>query len=126
MDVSGFRAAFPAFVSATTYPDAQVQYWLTLAGNLLPPDKWVDLLDLGTGLYVAHNLALEQLAAKSTAAGGIPGAPGLMTSKSVGPISVGYDASLSAERDAGAWSLTTYGARFIRLARLIGAGGTQL
>jgi hypothetical protein len=48
-----FRAAFPQF-TAELFPDARVEFYLALAGKRLSPERWDDLLDAGTGLFVAH------------------------------------------------------------------------
>jgi len=79
--------------------------------------------DLLTELYVAHNLALELRTNKEAAAGGVPGTTtGPLTSKSVDKLSVAYDVNAGIEEKAGHWSLTVYGSRFIRLARMFGMG----
>lgn len=125
--VSSFRADFPAFTDTAVYPDAAVTFWLGLASKSLSPDKWGDLLDYGTELFIAHNLVLEAQANKAAAIGGVPGlASGLTSSKAVDKVSVSYDTTSAAIDGAGNWNLTTYGQRYIQLARLVGAGGIQL
>ncbi|MCX5495375.1 DUF4054 domain-containing protein [Kaistia dalseonensis] len=125
--VSSFRADFPEFASIVTYPDAMVAFWLTTAAKLLSIDRWAELLDLGTELFIAHNLALGARDQKAAVAGGIGGSSaGLVASKAVDKVSVSYDTGAAAIEGAGAWNLTTYGTRYIQLARMIGAGGLQL
>ncbi|WP_332116069.1 DUF4054 domain-containing protein [Azorhizobium caulinodans] len=125
--VSSFRTDFPAFANTTTYPDAAVTFWLNLSANLLSVDKWGNLFDYGTELFIAHNLVLEAQANKASAAGGVPGvASGLTSSEAVDKVSVSYDTASAAVEGAGNWNLTTYGQRYIQLARLVGAGGLQL
>lgn len=138
VSVATFRADLPEFTSLSAYPDPGVTYWLTLAGLLLDPNRWgagaaiaisppSTVYDFGLEMFVAHNLVLERQAQKDAANGAVPGLnTGPVASKSVGSVSISYDASAGIELDAGHWNLTTYGTRFIKLARMMGAGGLQL
>ena len=116
---SSFRAEFPSFSDVTAYPDAQIQFWLTAAGNLLPSDRWDTLLDTGTALFAAHQLTIM----KPGSSGAIVGP---VNSKAVGPVSVGYDTSKITLDDAGHWNGSVYGLQFYQLARMMGAGGMQI
>lgn len=120
MDAAQFRAAYPQFVDATAYPDPAIALQLSLAGKMLPENRWSDLLDHGTGLFVAHYLTVNAKAAKT----GNVQMP--IASKAVDKVSVSYDTSASLIADAGHWNSTVYGVQFIQLARMIGAGGVQL
>lgn len=120
VDAARFRDDFPAFASVVTYPDASVNFWLTLGYALLRPERWADILYQGVELFVAHNLTLEKLAAGGNAAGA------LVNSKQVDKLSVGYDTSAGLIPDAGNFNLTTYGTRFWFLMNMAGMGGTQL
>ena len=83
---SSFRVDYPEFADTTAYPDSGVAYWITVAGLLLNPRRWQDMLDVATELFVAHNLVLERQAQKSAAAGAVPGvSTGAVSSKTVGP-----------------------------------------
>lgn len=127
IDVATFRANFPEFGSSTTYPNAQVQFWLNTAYNFVNADRWGSSTDLGAQLYAAHNMALEARAQAEAAAGGIPGqTTGPVSSKSVDKVSVGYDTGAATEKDAGHWNNTIYGTRFFRFAKLFGAGPIQV
>jgi hypothetical protein len=53
-------------------------------------------------------------------------ASGIVSSKSVDKVSVSYDTSGAMEAGAGHWNLTTYGTRYIRLVKLVGAGPLQI
>lgn len=127
MDATQFRQDFPEFADTTKYPDSAVNLWLALASKTLAEDRWCDYLDIGTELFVAHNLALaagNQLAAST---GGAPGQiKGPVTSKSVDKVSVGYDSGAVALQDGGFFNLTTYGIQFLQYARMVGTGGIQL
>lgn len=125
VDTATFRAVFPEFVDAAKYPDAQVQYYLDFAVQSLRPEAWRNLLERGTGLFVAHYLAMSAI----SRAGTIPGRGqlGIVASKSVGPASISYDNSaISAQADAGHWALTSYGLMYWELMRMVGTGGWQL
>ena len=125
VDTATFRAVFPEFGDSAKYPDAQVQYYLDFAVQSLRPEAWRNLLERGTGLFVAHYLAMSAI----SRAGTIPGRGqlGIVASKSVGPASISYDNSaISAQADAGHWALTSYGLMYWELMRMVGTGGWQL
>jgi hypothetical protein len=137
--VASFRADFPlVFRSQSAYPNESVTYWLAIAALLLnqnrlgassgtassPPTTTFDFL---TELFVAHNLIIEKQAADTAAKGGDPGTKqGMISSKSVGSVSIGYTVAEVAELDGGYWNATVYGARFLRLARMFGSGPVQI
>lgn len=122
-----FVTNFPEFSNPTSYPTAPIQFYIDLAYSLLPASRWMTTLDFGVQLFVAHNLVLESQAQLAANSGKPPGlSTGIASSKSGGPLSISWDTSSAAEVGAGHWNLTTYGQRYIRLARLIGSGGMQL
>jgi hypothetical protein len=123
VDKAKFRADYPEFASAVTFPDTAVDYWLSIAGLMLNVSRWSTLLDLGTELFVAHNIVLEAMAQKTVAVGGLPGmSKGVINSESPGAVSVSYDTSSALELNGSHWNLTVFGTRFLHLARQIGAG----
>ena len=125
MDIATFRAVFPEFGDAAKYPDAQVQYYLDFSVQSLRPEAWRNLLERGTGLFVAHYLAMSAISRAGTVPG--RGQLGIVASKSVGPASISYDNSaISAQADAGHWALTSYGLMYWELMRMVGTGGWQL
>ncbi|MBU9340704.1 DUF4054 domain-containing protein [Burkholderia multivorans] len=127
MDVSQFRQSFPEFNDTTTYPDALVQFWMTVAVSLVNPDRWGELTDLGIALVTAHHLALALKDQKMAAVGGVPGqVTGPQSSKAVDKVSASYDTSAVAINDGGFWNATMYGVRYLSLAMMMGAGGMQL
>jgi len=128
MTPAEFRTNFPEFTDSTRYPDAQIQFYLTLGSKLLTDARWVtsDLLDYGLQLYVAHQVSLAAQRVASAAAGGQIGVAGVTSGKAVDKVSVSYDTSAVLEKDAGHWNLTPYGLQFINLVRMAGSGGYQL
>lgn len=127
MDAPTFRTDFPEFANTTSYPDAQINFYLNLAVIRLPECRWETLLPFGIELFIAHNLVLKRQAALATAVGGVPGAvSGPITSKAVDKVSYSMDASLVSLTDGGFWNMSSYGIEFLQLARMIGAGPIQL
>jgi hypothetical protein len=125
---TSFRAAFPAFDNTATFPDPAVNFWISVAGNMVSPDQWGAMLDTGTSLFIAHNLVLDAQANSSAATpAGVPNGPaGALASKSVGGVSASYDMESSAIAGGGDFNLTAYGKRYLSLAMMFGAGGFQL
>lgn len=127
MVIATFRAAFPEFANTSTYPDAQITFWATLAEQQVVQRIWGDVWGLGVQLYVAHEITLAAQNVQAAAVGGSPGqSGGIANSKAVGAVNVAYDAATQTEKDAGWWNRTTYGQQFIRLTRIFGAGAIQL
>lgn len=121
------RLDFTEFSSTATYPDPLLTFWLTVASKLVNEQRWGDLYGMACELFAAHNIILEARARKDAVGGRVPGlSTGILNSKSVDKVSAGYDTSSSMELDAGHWNLTIYGQRYIRLARLHGAGPLQI
>jgi hypothetical protein len=120
--VAQFRSDFPEFSDPATYPDSLITMWLTVASQLVNPERWGALLTIGQELFTAHYVVIaarDQAAAAVT----IPGTVrGLQTAKSVGDVSASYDFSSLLNPDAGFWNQTTYGQRFYGFQRLMGAG----
>lgn len=127
MDISLFRKEFPEFTDNVMYPSAQITFWATLAEKMVLECVWGDCRETGVKLYVAHEITLSAQSAKAASVGGVPGSSGgIANSKTVGSVSVGYDASTTTEKDAGWWNLTNYGKQFYRLVQIFGARAIQL
>lgn len=127
MVIADFRAEFPEFSSTVNYPDAQLNFYAGIAETLCLESVWTTMLPYAVKLYVAHEITLAYQSLKTSNQGGVPGQnSGIANNKTVGSVSVGYDASQVAEKDAGWWNLTNYGRQFYRLAQMFGAGCVQL
>ena len=127
MTLTDFRTDFPEFTDTAKYTDASITFWMGIAVSFVNPDRWGVLTDLGVALVTAHHLVLGQRDQAAAAVGGAPGeVKGPTASKSVDKVSVSYDTGAVALTDAGFWNLTTYGVRFMTIARTMGAGGMQL
>jgi uncharacterized protein DUF4054 len=121
-----FRAHFPPFADPTVYPDAQVQMFLDVGAEMCTPWRWCQFQQLGSELLCAHFLAMQQLVAQGGSAIGVPGlARGIMNSKSVSKVSVGYDVAVTAIEGGGPWNYTVYGQQYLWYAQLVGTGGFE-
>lgn len=127
MVLADFRTAFPEFTSTSVYPDAQLNFWASVAEKMVLIDVWQDMYTTGVQLYVAHEVALAAQNVRVAAIGGVPGQnAGIVTSKAVGAVNSSYDANTTTEKDAGWWNLTNYGKQYFHLMKLFGAGCVQL
>lgn len=127
MNIVQFRKDLPEFSDTARYTDEVITFWATIAETMVVAKRWKTMTDTGVKLYVAHEITLAANNIKTGSIGGTPGSsPGIATSKTVGSVTVAYDANVGAEKDAGWWNLTTYGKQFIRLAKILGAGAIQL
>lgn len=127
MDAPTFRANFTEFSDAAKYPDTLVDLWLGVGASLVNSARWCAMYDMGLQLCTAHHLVLSSRDEAAAAVGGVPGElTGPTASKSVDKVSVSYDTGAAALTDAGFWNLTSYGVRFLTLARMMGSGGIQV
>lgn len=126
--VDQFRTDMTAFADTARWQDDDIAMYLNIANATLDPHRWGEWLTYGVEMFTAHNIVLDQESNVIAQRGGIPGANnvGIVQSKSVGPASVSYDTSAGAEVDGGMWNLTVYGRRFLRMARMVGAGPVQI
>lgn len=119
-----FRADFPEFANVS---DAQINFWLTVLTAIGDPARWDELTNIGIELLTANQLAIALRDQKTGAAGGATGGvSGPVSSKSVDKVSVSYNTVGTQYADAAFWNLTSYGVRYLALARMFGAGGYQL
>ena len=134
---ASFRIDFPQFSNISDYPDGLINFWLAWGGMFMNQQRWgtpgpvsnppTTPYDFGMELQCAHFLVLNKREMDTARRNAPPGvSEGSVASKGVGPASVSFDTASVTEIDSGHWNLTTYGTRFIRLARLIGAGPVQI
>lgn len=134
-----FRQAYTEFTDPVKYPDSMIDFWIGVAAVLLPVQTWgqpadpiaiplTALYDFGALNYVAHQVSLEAQAVAVAAVGGNPGtaSKGPVTSESVGGVSRSYDAGATLLESGGDWNRTTYGVRFLQLARVLGKGPLEV
>ncbi|WP_313905205.1 DUF4054 domain-containing protein [Robbsia andropogonis] len=127
MDSTDFRAQFTEFEDQTRYTDASINTWLTVAVMLVNADRFGPLTDYAVGLVAAHHLVIAFKDSAASSAGGVPGAiTGPTSSKSVDKVSVSYDTGAVSLDSAGFWGMSSYGLRYLTMARTFGAGGFQV
>ncbi|HBS58611.1 MAG TPA: DUF4054 domain-containing protein [Firmicutes bacterium] len=143
-ELADFYALYPAFGPRETPAEdpegepivtylvdpAIVGMYIGMADAIVKEARWRRQWKFAMGLFIAHflTLYLQSLAdANSTAAQVVAAGQtrGLVSSKSVGDVSVSYDFSTIAQGLDGwaAWNLTTYGMQYATLARMTGKGG---
>lgn len=122
-----FRQDFPEFSDPTVYTDSQITLWLGVSVLLVNACRWGDLYNLGVELVTAHHLAIAMRDQTAAAVGGVPGTmTGPLASKAVDKVSASYDTGAAALDNAGFWALSSYGIRFLTIARMMGAGALQV
>ncbi len=122
-----FLTAFPEFDDSDVYPTPVMEYWASIADLRLNESRWGALRTHGIYLFVAHNIALARSAQDAANIGAsVTQGGGLISSKSVGGVSVSYDTGSAALQNAGNYNLTRYGRELLQLARMVGIGGLQL
>ena len=127
VQVSKFRNDFPEFANTAAYPDSSICFWMGIAGQFLNACRWGCNLALGAELYTAHMIVLEKKDVDAANAGGWPGiSKGAINNEQAGQVSVGYEVVATLDEGAGHWGLTVYGSRFLRIARMMGAGPIQI
>lgn len=125
--VSKFRTEFPEFADTTVYTDQMITFWAGFAEVQVRQCVWNSQWQSGVKLYVAHEITIEAQSKKAASLGGVPGTSGgIANTKTVGSVTVGYDAATTTEKDAGWWNRTIYGQQYIRLARIFGARALQV
>lgn len=142
ISVGQFRINFPAFTDTKRFTDAEVQYWINQAYS--PPNstpainqyRWGQFYELGLQLWVAHNLAVQDMMYQRAGMPGMgPGGTyvsmpltgsGVASSKSVDGVSLSYDNQIGMEHDAGWWGSTPWGNQFLYYLRMAGSAPIQL
>jgi hypothetical protein len=124
LTVDKFRLLFPAFADETKVLDETIQLWLDLGAGFVNC-SWGPTQAFGQGLWAAHELAKMTMAAQA-GPGNLSGIGGITNSKSVGPVSLGYDTGIGVIESAGSYNLTLYGRQWYQFARIFGMGPYQL
>lgn len=125
--VSDFRQNFPEFSSQAKYPSATIAFWYNIGDKMLNTYRWGDLRPEGLQLFTAHQIAMAVANVESAESGNIPGTENApVASESAGGVSISFDSQSSIEVDAGHYNSTFYGRQFIRLSRIVGAGGALI
>jgi hypothetical protein len=121
---TSFRQQFQAFSDPSVYDDATINSYINIAVDLLDANRWAEQLDYGTSLFTAHHLVLIARDNAFVSAGGIPGTvQSIINQKQVDKVSVSYDTQEVLIKGGDYWNMTSYGIRFLHMARMMGAGG---
>lgn len=135
-----FIEDFPPFKDKTTgqclVPSSMLSTFLSMANDIVSPDRWGESWRLAIGLFVAHyaTLYLKTIqnspeGSTSVAAAAASGQMfGIVTSASLGDASVSYDTSAATQltNNWGQWNLTAYGQQYASLAKMMCMGGAYV
>lgn len=123
------NVASEPMVAVTSAPTNNNPFWGPSSSVASSPPTTV--ADFATEMWVAHQIILEKQAAAAAATGGDPGTKiGIVSSKSVNGVSVGFDIGATTggtmQANAGYYNQTIYGQRFYRLMKIRGSGPIQI
>ena len=135
-----FIEDYPPFQNKNTgqcfVPVSMLNTFLSMANDIVSPDRWGESWRLAAGLFVAHyaTLYLKTIqnspeGATSIAAAAASGQMfGIVTSASLGDASVSYDTSAATQltNNWGQWNLTAYGQQYASLAKMMCMGGSYV
>lgn len=128
--IEDFFSIYPQFQGVEGLSEEIIEMYIQFADDVVNIKRWGRQWKLGMSLFVAHFCTIYLMTYQdpaSSAAAVIASAQtkGLVSSKSVGDVSVSYDFSLAVQ-DVDRWgqfNLTTFGNQFVSLARLLSKGG---
>jgi hypothetical protein len=128
--VAQFRRDFKVFADSAVYDDASISMYLQIA-SYFSPRRYGQWLAMAQELFAAHFLTIDRQDMLSTLRGGLPGqTTGPAVTKSIGGASISYAEYATIEGgmtgNSGHWNLTVYGKRYLRIARMAGAGPIQI
>lgn len=113
LDVALFRQLFPAFANPATYSDALIQFQWDVAGG------YVSTCEKMIYYMTAHLMALSDLIASGQT-------PGMVSSSTVGSVSVSLTPP-PVKSQLNWWlSLTPYGQQLLAMAQALTAGGLYI
>lgn len=128
-DLEEFYAVYPQFQGLEELPDEIVKMYIEFANEVVNEGRWGKQWKLGMCLFVAHFCSIYLMsysdinspAAAVIAAGQ---SKGLVSSKSVGDVSVSYDFSLAMQNveNWGQFNLTMFGNQYVSIAKLMSKG----
>lgn len=125
-----FYAIYPQFQGLDELPDMIVQMYIDFANEVVNIARWGKQWKLGMCLFVAHfcSVYLMSFTESNSEAAAVIAAgqsKGLISSKSVGDVSVSYDFSLAMQNvdTWGQFNLTLFGNQFVSIAKLNSKGG---
>lgn len=133
--IAAFRAYYPEFADADTWPDAMIERYLA-EGDMETGRRWgrydasvASIKKRGMFAFAAHRMVLSHAAGRAVGAGGTPSAPAKVASKSVGSESVSFAVSAPSAADMARYGdlfQTIYGQEFARLRQRAGMGAVMV
>lgn len=128
MDIEKFRQHHKEFESTVDYPDELIQFWSEQAELSVSKEATQERFSFLVELATAHYIVLARNNARSSKTGASPGAGGggVVSSKTIGGVTVSYDTTVTSNQGAADWNRTTYGQIFWRERRAFGLGGYQI
>lgn len=129
-NLDDFFTVYPQFQGVNGLSNEVIEMYISFANEVVNIERWGSQWTLGMCLFVAHFCTVylmsytnPQSSAASVIAAGQT--KGLVSSKSVGDVSVSYDFSLAMNdvTNWGQFNLTTFGNQFVSLAKLMAKGG---
>jgi hypothetical protein len=125
-----FIGMFPVFKNELVFLQSDAELYLGLTA-FFDPRRYGQYLNLASALFAAHFLTIDAQDMLSISRGGLPGqTTGPAVSKSVGGASISYAEYATIEGgttgNSGHWNLTVYGKRYLRIAKMAGAGPVQI
>lgn len=124
-----FYTIYPQFQGLNELPEGIIEMYIGLANSYINIERWKNSWKIGMCYFVAHfcTLYLQSFSPSNSTAQEVMAsaqAKGLVSSKSVGDVSVSYDFSSAVNGLDGwaNWTSTTFGINLANLGRLIGKG----
>lgn len=135
--ICDFLSVYPHFANIlsdeTTFPPAFIEMYIQFANDCVSYKRWGNQWKLGMCLFLAHffTIYLQSLFPENATAQEIMSygqSKGLISSKSVGDVSVSYDfgAAVQGVESWGQFNTTAYGLQFANLAKLLGKAGMYI
>ena len=115
---ASFKARFPEFASVS---DARVQVFIDDAELELNETCWGDLYNKGLSYLTAHFLSLGEGSSNGDA-----NPQNVLTSRSVGDVSVGFQAASTLSTDEAYFGSTVYGQEYWRMLMQVGMGAVAI
>jgi len=135
--ICDFLSIYPNFEGVlndpTVFPKEVIDMYIQFAQDCVSIKRWGRQWKFGMCLFLAHFFTIhlqaqfpENATAQEVLAYGQ--SKGLITSKSVGDVSVSYDfsAAVNGVESWGQFTTTTYGLQFANLAKLLGKAGMYI
>ncbi len=127
--ICDFFDIYPQFMDNDALPAEMIEIYIEFANEAINIHKWGKQWKLGMSLFVAHfcTVYMMSFTPEGSSAAAVIAAgqtKGLISSKSVGDVSVSYDFSYAVQDVAtwGQFNLTMFGNQFVSIAKMMTKG----